>query len=78
MDNNPITYILTTVKLDATGQRWIAALAQYHLCLHYKTGKSNVEVNAPSQIPWKENSDDISTIDEATSKAIIEMGTMGN
>ena len=24
-DNNPLTYILTTAKLDATGQRWIAA-----------------------------------------------------
>ena len=23
-DNNPLTYILTTAKLDATGQRWVA------------------------------------------------------
>ena len=26
-DNNPLTYILTTAKLDATGQRWVASLA---------------------------------------------------
>ena len=26
-DNNPLTYVLTTAKLDATGQRWIAALS---------------------------------------------------
>ena len=26
-DNNPLTYVLTTAKLDATGQRWIANLA---------------------------------------------------
>ena len=29
-DNNPLTYILTTAKLDATGQRWIAALSNYN------------------------------------------------
>ena len=26
-DNNPLTYILTTAKLDATGHRWLAALS---------------------------------------------------
>ena len=26
-DNNPLTYLLTTAKLDATGQRWVASLA---------------------------------------------------
>ncbi len=25
-DNNPLTYILTTAKLDATGHRWVAPL----------------------------------------------------
>ena len=29
-DNNPLTYILTTAKLDAQGQRWVAQLAQYN------------------------------------------------
>ena len=29
-DNNPLTYVLTRAKLDATGQRWIAALANYN------------------------------------------------
>ena len=26
-DNNPLTHILTTAKLEATGQRWVASLA---------------------------------------------------
>ena len=26
-DNNPLTYVLITAKLDATGHRWLAALA---------------------------------------------------
>ena len=29
-DNNPLTYILTSAKLDATGQRWVAALSSYN------------------------------------------------
>ena len=29
-DNNPLTYILTTAKLDATSHRWVAALAAYN------------------------------------------------
>ena len=29
-DNNPLTYILTTAKLDATRQRWVASLANYN------------------------------------------------
>ena len=33
-DNNPLTYILTSAKLDATGQRWVASLANYN-CLLY-------------------------------------------
>ena len=28
-DNNPLTYILTTAKLDAMGQRWVASLGPY-------------------------------------------------
>ena len=30
IDNNPLTYILTTAKLDATRQRWVASLANYN------------------------------------------------
>ena len=38
-DNNPLTYILTTAKLDAMGHRWVASLGPYHFNLHYKPGK---------------------------------------
>ena len=34
-DNNPLTYVLTTAKLDVTGQRWIANLANYNFKIHY-------------------------------------------
>ena len=48
-DNNPLTYILTSVKLDATGQRWVASLANYDFRIFYKSGKSNVEADALSR-----------------------------
>ena len=54
-DNNPLTYILTTVKLDATGQRWVGSLANYNFFykIFYKSGKLNVEADALSRIPWE-------------------------
>ena len=50
-DNNPLTYILTSAKLDATGQRWVASLANYDFRIFYKSGKTNIEANALSRIP---------------------------
>ena len=52
-DNNPLTYILTTAKLDATGQRCVASLVNYNLKIFYKSGKLNVEADALSRIPWE-------------------------
>ena len=52
-DNNPLTYILTTAKLVATGQRWVASLASYNFNIFYKSGKLNVDANALSEIPWE-------------------------
>ena len=52
-DNNPLTYVLTTAKLDATGQKWIANLANYNFKIHYRSTKSNIDADALSQIPWE-------------------------
>ena len=52
-DNNPLTYILTTAKLDATGLGWVASLANYNFRIFYRSGKLNVEADAPSRIPWE-------------------------
>ncbi len=38
-DNNPLTYVLTTAKLNATGHRWLAALTTYDFNVQYKPGK---------------------------------------
>ena len=34
-DNNPLTYVLMTAKLDVVGHRWVASLANYNFHLHY-------------------------------------------
>ena len=52
-DNNPLTYILTTAKLDVTGQRWVASLANYNFKIFYKSGKLNVKAGALSRMPWE-------------------------
>ena len=51
-DNNPLTYLLTTAKLDTMEHRWIAKLAKFNFTVYYQSGKSNVEVDALSRIPW--------------------------
>ena len=40
-DNNPLTYIFTTAKLDATWQRWVASLSDYNFCNKYRRGRNN-------------------------------------
>ena len=62
-DNNPLTYVLTTAKLDACGQRWVAKLANYNFTIQYKSGQSNVEADALSRISWPKVLDGTDTID---------------
>ena len=49
-DNNPLTYVLTTAKLDATGHRWVAALSNYHFSLTYRSGKLNQDADGLSRL----------------------------
>jgi hypothetical protein len=44
-DNNPLTYVLTTAKLNAVGLRWVNELADYHFTIHYKRGKENTDAD---------------------------------
>lgn len=47
-DNNPLTYMLTSAKLDATGHRWLAALSTYDFSLKYRSGVQNIYADALS------------------------------
>ena len=52
-NNNLLTYILTTAKLDVTRQRWVASLANYIFKIFYISGKLIVDADALSRIPWE-------------------------
>lgn len=47
-DNNPLTYILTTAKLNAVGHRWVGELADFHFTIRYRPGKSNADADTLS------------------------------
>ena len=42
-DNNPLTYVLSKAKLDATGHRWLSALASFDFDIIYRPGKANID-----------------------------------
>ncbi len=50
-DNNPLTYVLTSAKLDATSHMWLAALSVYNFDIHYKSGQLNVDTDGLSRRP---------------------------
>ncbi len=50
-DNNPLTYILTTAKLNATGHRWVAELADFNFDICYRPGKANIDADTLSRLP---------------------------
>ena len=71
-DNNPLSYVLSSAKLDATGQRWIAALqGPYNFKIHYKPGKLNQVADSLSRI---DRDKEIKTITEVEVKAILDSG----
>ena len=82
-DNNPLTYVLTTAKLDACGQRWVAKLANYNFTIQYRSGQSNVEADALSRISWPKVLDgtdtvDVESMDTHIVNAIITVWTLAN
>lgn len=50
-DNNPLTYVLTSAKLDATGHRWVAALSCYNFSIAYRSGRQNRDADGLSRLP---------------------------
>ena len=66
-DNNPLTYVLTSAKLDATGHRWIAALSAYNFTITYKPGKTNTDADILSRLPRTE------TLDTDAIRAFIDV-----
>ena len=49
-DNKPLTYIMMTPNLDATGHWWVSALAWFNFKLEYQKGCDNTVVDALSWV----------------------------
>ena len=50
-DNNPLLYVLSSAKLNATGQRWVNELANFNINIHYKPESNNTNANALNHFP---------------------------
>ena len=61
-DNNPLTYVLSTAKLDATAHRWLADLGTYDFSISYRAGRQNIDADALSRIPRQVSADQVALI----------------
>ena len=50
-DNNPLTYVMTSAKLNATGMRWVNELSDYNFTLKYRPGKLAADADGLSRNP---------------------------
>ena len=60
-DNNPLTYVLSKAKLDATGHRWLSALASFDSDIIYRPGKANIGTDILSRHPGNRETEQISS-----------------
>ena len=51
IDNNPLLYVLSSAKLNATGQRWVNELSDSNINIHYKPGRNNTDADVLSRFP---------------------------
>lgn len=50
-DINPLSYVLTTARLNAAGQHWVAELADFNFTIKYRPGKTNANADGLSRMP---------------------------
>ena len=77
-DNSPLTYVLSSAKLDATGQIWASALSHYNFDISYRYELRNGEDDGLSRYPYhiiSEDSTDRIVVEDPTVKAICSAMT---
>ncbi len=50
-DSMPLTYVLTSAKLDSSSYRWLSALSTFSFKLQYRAGKQNLDADGLSRRP---------------------------
>ena len=53
-NNNPLTYVLTSARLNATGHRWVAELSDFNFTVKYRPGTANRDADALSRMPMEQ------------------------
>ena len=70
-DNNPLTYVLTSAKLNAASLRWVGELADFRFQFKYRPGKSNNDADTLSRLPL--NIDDyMQTYCQGSSSEVVQ------
>ena len=79
-DNNPLTYVLTTARLNAATLHWVRELADFKFKIHYCPGRSNLDADALSRSPLLDMTKYISSCTEQSSpeeiNAVINSATL--
>ena len=70
-DNNPLTYVLITAKLNATALRWVGELADFKFSIQYRPGKSNGDADALSRLPY--DMEKYTNMSTCTNKSTLDM-----
>lgn len=63
-DSNPLTYLLTSAKLDATSYRWLSALSTFNFKIIYRAGRQNADADGLSRRPHSKFPEDPMSIKE--------------
>lgn len=63
-DNNPLTYVLTSDKLDAAGHRWLAALSTFRFNIKYRADHKNGDADGLSRRPQEAPQEDYDFLQE--------------
>ena len=69
-DNNPLTYVLSTARLDATGHRWLAALASFDFDIKYRPGSCNADADVLSRLPGQRRQQSTGGSQHITSESV--------
>lgn len=75
--------MLSTAKLNATGCRWVAELADFHITIKYRPGRENTDADTLSRMPvdietlMEECTEELSSRSvQATVQSVEEQGTI--
>ena len=66
-DNNPLSYLQSTVKLGATEMRWATELAQFTFTIKYRSGRSSRNADALSRKTSHGEEPPVARLEEVTS-----------